>query len=58
MFEKRNDLLKFLSVAETGKISTAADRLGMTQPALSASSSGSKGSSGAGCSNACPPASV
>ncbi len=35
MFEKRNDLLKFLSVAETGKISMAADRLGMTQPALS-----------------------
>ncbi len=35
MFEKRDDLLKFLSVAETGKISTAADRLGMTQPALS-----------------------
>ena len=35
MFGKRDDLLKFLTVAETGKISTAADRLGMTQPALS-----------------------
>ena len=35
MFGKRNDLLKFLAVAETGTISTAADRLGMTQPALS-----------------------
>ena len=35
MFGKRDDLLKFLTVAETGNISTAADRLGMTQPALS-----------------------
>ena len=35
MFEKRDDLLKFPSVAGTGKISTAADQPGMTQPALS-----------------------
>ena len=35
MFGKRDDLAKFLIVAETGKISTAADRLGITQPALS-----------------------
>lgn len=35
MFEKRSDLTKFLTVAETGKILAAADRLGITQPALS-----------------------
>ena len=35
MFEKRKDLLKFLIVAETGTILTAADKLSMTQPALS-----------------------
>ncbi len=35
MFEKRSDLIKFLTVAETGKILAAADRLGITQPALS-----------------------
>ena len=35
MFVKRKDLLKFLVVAETGTILTAADKLSMTQPALS-----------------------
>ena len=35
MFDKRKDLLKFLVVAETGTILTAADKLSMTQPALS-----------------------
>ncbi len=35
MFEKRNDLYRLLTVAEAGTISAAADRLGMTQPALS-----------------------
>ena len=35
MFEKRSDLIKFLTVAETSKILAAADRLGITQPALS-----------------------
>ena len=35
MFEKRSDLIKFLTVAETGKILAAADRLAITQPALS-----------------------
>ena len=35
MFEKRNDLIKFLAVAETGAILSAADKLGITQPALS-----------------------
>lgn len=35
MFEKRKDLLKFLVVVETGTILTAADKLSMTQPALS-----------------------
>ncbi len=35
MFEKRSDLIKFLAVAETSKILAAADRLGITQPALS-----------------------
>ena len=35
MFDKRRDLLKFLVVAETGTILTAADKLSMTQPALS-----------------------
>ena len=54
MFKKRqnvretHDLLKFLSVAETGKISAAADRLGMTQPALSRVVVRLEGSSGAG----------
>ena len=35
MFRKRDDLVKFLVVAETGKIVAAADRLAITQPALS-----------------------
>ena len=35
MFEKRKDLLKFLVVAETGTILTAANKLSLTQPALS-----------------------
>ena len=35
MFEKRNDLVKFLAVVETGAILAAADKLGITQPALS-----------------------
>ena len=35
MFEKRNDLTKFLAVVETGAILSAADKLGITQPALS-----------------------
>ena len=35
MFERRGDLIKFLAVAETGKILAAADRLAITQPALS-----------------------
>lgn len=30
MFEKRRDLVKFLSVVETGAILAAADRLGIT----------------------------
>ena len=35
MFEKRKDLTKFLAVVETGAILSAADKLGITQPALS-----------------------
>ena len=35
MFEKRRDLYKFLVVAKTGAILTAANKLSMTQPALS-----------------------
>ena len=35
MFEKRRDLIKFLTVTESGSILSAADRLGITQPALS-----------------------
>ena len=35
MFEKRSDLKKFLAVAETGTVVGAADRIAMTQPALS-----------------------
>lgn len=35
MFEKRSDLKKFLTVAETGTVLGAADRIAMTQPALS-----------------------
>jgi DNA-binding transcriptional LysR family regulator len=35
MFERRSDLIKFLAVADTGKILAAADRLSITQPALS-----------------------
>ena len=34
MFEKRSDLVRLLAVAEAGRIGAAADRLGMTQPAL------------------------
>ena len=35
MFDRRKDLLKLLTVAETGAILAAADKLSMTQPALS-----------------------
>ena len=34
MFDKRTDLTRLLAVAEAGRISWAADRLAMTQPAL------------------------
>ena len=34
MFEKRSDLVRFLAVVEAGRIATAADRLAITQPAL------------------------
>ena len=34
MFRRRSEIEKFLAVAEAGKIVTAADRLAMTQPAL------------------------
>ena len=34
MFDKRSDLVRFLSVAKAGGIGMAADRLAMTQPAL------------------------
>ena len=34
MFDKRSDLVRFLAVAQAGGISIAADRLAMTQPAL------------------------
>ena len=35
MFERRSDLVRLLAVADAGRIVTAADRLAMTQPALS-----------------------
>lgn len=35
MFDKRHDLAKFLVVVETGTMLAAAERLGITQPALS-----------------------
>ena len=35
MFERRSDLVRLLTVADAEKIVTAADRLAMTQPALS-----------------------
>lgn len=35
MFEKRSDLIKFLTVVETGKIQMAAQKLNIAQPALS-----------------------
>lgn len=34
MFEKRSDLVRFLAVVDSGRIATAADRLAITQPAL------------------------
>ena len=34
MFDKRSDLIRLIAVAEAGKIGLAAERLGMTQPAL------------------------
>ena len=34
MFRRRSELEKFLAVAEAGKIVTAADRLAVSQPAL------------------------
>ena len=34
MFDKRTDILRFLAVADAGGIGVAADRLSMTQPAL------------------------
>ena len=35
MFDRRDDLVKFLAVAETGKILAAGERLAITQSALS-----------------------
>ena len=35
VFDRRGDLVKFLAVAETGGILAAAERLAITQPALS-----------------------
>ena len=35
MFERRSDLVRFLAVVETGGLGRAAERLDMTQPALS-----------------------
>ena len=35
MFDRRSDLVRLLAVADAGRIVTAADRLAMTQPALS-----------------------
>ena len=35
MIEKRYDLQRFLAVADTGTILSAADKLSITQPALS-----------------------
>ena len=35
MFEKRSELIRFLAVADAGKIGEAAERLAMNQPALS-----------------------
>ena len=34
VFEKRSDLAKFMAITDAGSFSLAADRLGMTQPAL------------------------
>ena len=34
MFEKRNDLIRFLAVVDTGKVLGAANDLAITQPAL------------------------
>lgn len=34
MFDKRSDIIRFLAVVEAGAINLAADRLAMTQPAL------------------------
>ena len=34
MFDKKSDIARFLAVAEAGAITLAADRLAMTQPAL------------------------
>ncbi len=34
MFEKRSDLVRFLAVVDAGRIAAAADRLAITQPAL------------------------
>ena len=35
MFDRRTDLTRFLAVADTGKIYTAAEQIGLAQPALS-----------------------
>ena len=34
MFDRRTDIVKFLAVAEAGKIDAAAERLAIAQPAL------------------------
>ena len=34
MFDKRTDLVRFLAVADTGRIAATAERLAITQPTL------------------------
>ena len=54
VFDKRTDLTRLLAVAEAGRISWAADRLAITQPALTRIMLGWNASSVAACSNASP----
>ena len=49
MFEKRTNLVRFLAVAETGRIGAAAERTNVTQPTLTLLSRAGRSLTGRSC---------